>query len=131
MSLALLNNLTAKAGAATAAQPSLAQQARARKAAQEFVASTFIQPLLDQMRKDPFRSKLFHGGQAEDMFSQQLNRKLADRIVASTRLPIVDTVYREILRQPAQAPAALTEPQAAGAYVQAQTAAASTLNLVH
>lgn len=67
-----------------------------RKASQQLVATTFIQPMLAKMREDPFQTKLFHGGQAEKMFGQQLDTVLSERIVAKADFSIVDAVYRTI-----------------------------------
>ncbi len=57
----------------------------AYEAAQQLVATTFIQPVLGQMRQDPFRSELFHGGFAEDAFQQQLDVRLAPGIRCGRR----------------------------------------------
>ena len=70
-----------------------------RQAAQQLVASTLVLPVLAQAHKDPLRSDLFHGGQAEEMFQSQLDTQLADRMMARSRMPIVDSVYRGIMQQ--------------------------------
>ena len=67
-----------------------------RTASQQLVATTFIQPMLARMREDPFKSDLFHGGQAEEVFGQQLDTLLAERIVSRADFSIVDAVYRAI-----------------------------------
>jgi Rod binding domain-containing protein len=67
-----------------------------RKASEQLVATTFILPMLSKMRDDPFKSDLFHGGQTEQIFGQQLDTILAERIVAKTDFSIVDAVYRSI-----------------------------------
>jgi len=73
-----------------------------RTAAQQLVASTLVMPMLAQMQDDPFRSDLFHGGSAEDMFNSQLNIELADRIVAKANFPIVDQIYQSTIRNAQQ-----------------------------
>jgi len=73
---------------------------RAREAAEQLVASAFILPLLTQLRNDPFKSELLHGGRGEQMFGQQLDTVIADRIVKKSNLPIVDSLYRSITHQP-------------------------------
>jgi Rod binding domain-containing protein len=78
------------------------RDAQIREAAEQLVATTFILPLLQQIRSDPFKSDLFHGGFAEDAFGQQLDTILADRIAQRTGGPgtsIADAVYRSINRQ--------------------------------
>lgn len=52
------------------------------------VSQTLILPMLEQLRDDPLRSELFHGGFAEDAFAQHMDMKMADRIAESGRLPI-------------------------------------------
>jgi hypothetical protein len=88
------------------------REAKAQKAAQQFVSSAFIMPLLKQMRQSPFKSQLMSGGQGEDAFGPQLDQILSDRIVqrmgtpesiqssgsAALGMSLVDAVYRRIMR---------------------------------
>lgn len=67
-----------------------------RKAAEQLVAITFVQPMLAKMRDDPFKTDLFHGGQAEEIFGQQLDTIYSERIVARANFSIVDAVYKTI-----------------------------------
>lgn len=67
-----------------------------RTAAEQLVATTFIQPMLAKMREDPFKTDLFHGGQAEEIFGQQMDTIYAERIVAKANFAIVDAVYKTI-----------------------------------
>ncbi len=67
-----------------------------RTAAEQLVATTFINPMLAKMRDDPFKSDLFHGGRGEEVFGQQLDTMYSDRIVSSTDFAIVDAVYDRI-----------------------------------
>lgn len=69
------------------------KETQAYEAAQSLVATTLIQPILSQIRDDPFRSALFHGGTAEDAFGAQLDTILADRITQASNFPIVDSIY--------------------------------------
>jgi hypothetical protein len=90
------------AGDRTPASP----RQRVHQAAVQLVSSTLVKPILDQVRKDPLRSELFHGGSAEDAFGAQLDTILADRVTAGANLPVVGAVERSILRSPAAAAAA-------------------------
>jgi Rod binding domain-containing protein len=63
-------------------------------AADQLVATAFILPLLAQVRDDPFKGEMFHGGQAEQVFGQQLDVILADRITESSRFGISDAMVR-------------------------------------
>ncbi len=71
----------------------------ARDAAEQLVASAFVLPMLQQMREDPFRVGLMDGGSGEDLFGQQLDTLLADRIVKGANLPLVDSIYQDIVNQ--------------------------------
>ncbi len=84
----------AKAQAAGGLNPEKAKTLR--KAAQQLVAITFVQPMLAKMRQDPFKTDLFHGGQAEEIFGQQLDTIYSERIVARANFSIVDAVYKAI-----------------------------------
>jgi Rod binding domain-containing protein len=70
-----------------------------REAAEQLVSTSLLQPLLKQSHADPFKSKLFHGGQAEEMFTQQLDEQMADRMSTRMSMPIVDAIYRQYSQQ--------------------------------
>lgn len=80
---------------------------QAYQQAQELVALTLVQPVLDQVRNDPLKSPLFHGGFGEEAFGRQLDAIFARHITQKSRLPLVDAVYRQITAarpSPAAAP---------------------------
>ena len=56
---------------------------KVRAYARQFVASSFVRPLLQQMHESPWKSKFFDGGYAEDSFQNLLDTHLSDRIVNS------------------------------------------------
>ncbi len=70
----------------------------ARDAARDLVSVSLVQPLLEEARRDPFQSDLFHGGQTEDAFGAQLDTIFAERITSSSGFSVVDAVYRQITR---------------------------------
>jgi len=74
----------------------------AEQAAGDLVATTFIKPMLAQMRDDPLRSELFHGGSGEDMFAEHLETELAQRISERLSLTLTDAITRGITGQPAR-----------------------------
>jgi hypothetical protein len=80
-----------------------------RKASEQLVATTFIQPMLSKLREDPFKTDMFHGGQTEEIFGQRLDTIMSERIVAKADFAIVDAVYRSIAKQAMQAVAASPE----------------------
>ena len=89
---------------------------KVRKAAEQLTASSLVLPVLAQSHKDPFKSDLFHGGQAEDMFQSQLDTIMADRITSSSHFPIVDSIYKKIMVRAgkSQAKNSATQPTPGG-----------------
>ena len=77
-----------------------------RGAAEQLVATAFIQPLFQHMRDDPFRSDRFHGGAGEKAFAPLLHTELADRVASAPGWPLVDSIVRSLTpgeRAPADA----------------------------
>ncbi len=68
----------------------------AREAVEQLVAAAFVSPLLGELRDQPFDSDLFGSGFEHDAFRQQMDTIIADRMVKSSRWPIVDTITRSI-----------------------------------
>lgn len=81
-----------------------------REAAEQLVATTFIQPILAAAREDPFKVDRFHGGQGEDMFGSQLDTILADRIVSKSNMPLVDVIAERFSQNKANAAYAQNAP---------------------
>ncbi len=80
--------------------PVLAEATQAKEAAQKLVASAFVLPLLQELRADPFRGQIGHGGMGEDLFGLQLDTIFADRIVAGSRFSLVEAVYERVTSRP-------------------------------
>ncbi|HVT90798.1 MAG TPA: rod-binding protein [Tepidisphaeraceae bacterium] len=59
------------------------QHAKLLQTAQTWVAQTFFGQMLKQMRESPFKSKLFDGGRGGEMFANQLDQHLAERMSRS------------------------------------------------
>lgn len=110
MNIAALDNqtaLTASAGVAggaasradfaTALHSAGRDRQQVREAAEQFVSTAFLMPLLEQARQDPFKSDLFHGGQGEEMFGQQLDQHYADTMVRGIDFPLVDAIERFVM----------------------------------
>ena len=70
----------------------------ALEAAQQLVGSAFVLPLLQQLRTDPLRSELFHGGTGEDLFGQKLDTIIADNIVRRADFPLARAIYDRIIK---------------------------------
>jgi len=77
-----------------------AKQDKAREAAEQFVSFGLILPLMKMAREDPFKTPLFHGGRAEEIFGAQLDQTLADRIGPTAARSLVDSVYRRFTDAP-------------------------------
>ena len=67
-----------------------------REAAEMFVSTSMIMPMFQELRSNPLSANLFHGGQAESIFQQQLDQVLSDRIASATRFDMVDAVYNQL-----------------------------------
>ena len=62
----------------------------------KWVAQSFYGTLLKQMRKSPFKSDLFEGGQAGEMFEGMFDQEIADRMVRGAPSKLVDAIVRKI-----------------------------------
>ena len=87
------------AGADAADGTEAERAADLRKAAEQLVATTLIQPMFAKMREDPFKNDMFHGGRTEEIFGEQLDTILAERIVSRADFSIVDAVYNSIAKR--------------------------------
>ncbi len=65
--------------------------------ADQFVATTFFYPLLQQVSDSPFKTDRFDGGFTEQVFRQQLNERLADNIAAGHKISISSAVGRQLM----------------------------------
>ncbi|QOJ01780.1 MAG: hypothetical protein HRU70_15365 [Phycisphaeraceae bacterium] len=76
----------------------------ARDAAEQFVAMTFVQPMLKGLRDSGGAAAPFAPTQAEKQFRGLLDADLARRIVGASNWPLVDRLARDLLQD--QAPTA-------------------------
>ena len=80
-------------------RPAPSRNDQALKAARDAVAVNLVEPILAQAHKDPFKVEMFHGGQAETMFQQRMDQVLATRLTQRTNMPVVDAIYRQLLKR--------------------------------
>jgi Rod binding domain-containing protein len=74
------------------------REQEAEEAARQLVATTFIQPLLEQLNEPTFLSDgPFMPGDAERRFSPLLHQHLADRIAEAGNFPLTSAVKRSLL----------------------------------
>ncbi len=66
---------------------------QARSAFRSFVGETLFGQLLKAMRKTVGKPAYFHGGRAEEIFSQQLDQVLAEKIANADGAKYSDAMY--------------------------------------
>lgn len=79
----------------------------ARAAAEDFVALTFVQPILKQLRESNQTAAPFAPGQAEKTFQGLADEEIARRIVRASQWGLVDRIASDLAK--AQQPTALSE----------------------
>lgn len=72
-------------------------EADARKAAEEFVAVAFVEPILKSLRDSNQAAPPFAPTDAEKSFGPLLDAEISRRIVAKERYGLVETVARRLL----------------------------------
>ena len=85
-----------------------------RKAANDFVSIALFQPLLKQLRNDPFETDLFNGGMAEDMFTERMDQNIATSLSQSSSGLFGEQVFKDFARL-AQSNAANLQPESKSA----------------
>jgi Rod binding domain-containing protein len=79
---------------AAAPKPPVAKSdEEARKAFQSFVGQTFFGEMLKAMRKTQDKPAYFHGGRAEEIFQQQLDQVLAEKLAETSAASFSDPMY--------------------------------------
>lgn len=74
------------------------QATRARTAAEGLVSTTFIEPILKQMRESNNTPPPFGPSNAEKQFASLLDTKLADEIVHAANFPLVERITAQLLK---------------------------------
>ena len=64
-----------------------------REAFQQFVGNTLFGQMLSAMRETLDKPAYFHGGQGEEIFQQQLDQVLVERITEASADTIADPMY--------------------------------------
>lgn len=72
---------------------------RARRAAEQFVASTLVEPLLKQMRSASDVPPPFGPSQAEKQFRSLMDTQIARNIVTRANWPVVDRVAADLIKR--------------------------------
>jgi Rod binding domain-containing protein len=64
--------------------------------ARKWVAMSFFEPMLDEMRKSPFRSDMFEGGTAGKAFESLFDERLSERMASDATDTLVKSIVRKI-----------------------------------
>ena len=88
-------------GVKTAAQQLEDAQAL-KKAYTDFVGKTFFGQMMKAMRSTVDKPAYFHGGQAEEVFSSQLDQQMADTMSNATASQIADPIFARQFPQQAK-----------------------------
>ena len=80
------------------AQAELTPEAEARVAAEGLVSSTFIEPILKQIRESNTAPPPFGPSSAEKQFSSLLDTNIADEIVHAANFPLVERIANQLLK---------------------------------
>ncbi|MEQ8317360.1 MAG: hypothetical protein RIE77_07215 [Phycisphaerales bacterium] len=75
----------------------------ARRAAEDFVAMAFVEPLLAQMRESTNAAPPFGPGSGEKQFGEIMDRVLSRQLVRASRFPLVDRIEADLTRQQSRA----------------------------
>ena len=79
--------------AAPRAPQAAAEDAELRKAFDSFVGEAFYSQMLKSMRKTLGKPAYFHGGRAEEIFQQQLDQVLAEKLGSSSAEKLSGPMY--------------------------------------
>jgi len=94
-----INLLSAAATKPTTPPPKAADNPALRKAFNQFVGETFYGQMLQAMRKSQGKPAYFHGGQAEEIFTQQLDQILTQKLSEASADKLSGPMY-ELFTQP-------------------------------
>lgn len=96
----------ATAGVSGAPDPSAHTPDRARRAAEQFVATTFLMPILKEIRAQNRAAPPFGPTEAEKSLGPLMDAQLADRMVRSRQFGIVDRIAADLRQMEQRQPAA-------------------------
>ncbi|MGQ0627548.1 MAG: hypothetical protein ACT4PL_05530 [Phycisphaerales bacterium] len=85
-------------GRADGTQPEATPRERARRAAQDFVAVSLIEPVLKNLRETSQAAAPFGPGAGEKQFRQLADAQVARQIARATRFPLVESIAANLLR---------------------------------
>lgn len=92
-------------GKKTGRQLGQVDESKIREAAESFVAVTFVQPVLKQMRATNNAAAPFAPNKAEQQFQSLMDAQISRHIVHKSNWPVVDRVAQQMLIKAGLAPA--------------------------
>lgn len=77
----------------------LTKEAKARQTAQQFVASSLVEPILKQMRSSENVAPPLGPSKAEQQFRSLMDTQIAQNIVKRSHWPVVDRIAKDLLNR--------------------------------
>jgi Rod binding domain-containing protein len=74
----------------------LTQHEKLVEQTRKWVAVSFFEPMLKQMRQSPFHSKLLDGGEGGQAFESMYDERLAERMASDATDTLVSSIVRKI-----------------------------------
>jgi hypothetical protein len=75
-------------------RPTYGENQELREAFQDFVGQTFYGQLLSAMRKTVDKPAYFHGGRAEEIFQNQLDQVLSEKLSDASAKSFTEPMYQ-------------------------------------
>jgi Rod binding domain-containing protein len=104
-------DFSAMLGRASAQTEEIAPEERARKSAEQFVALTFVQPLLKQLRESNAAAAPFAPTQGEKQFQGLIDADIAQKLVSKSNFPLVERLTSDLLKAKSRLPGSESEKQ--------------------
>jgi Rod binding domain-containing protein len=76
--------------------PAELKHAKLVEQTKKWVALSFFEPILKEIRKDPFRSKLFDGGEGGEAFGSMYDERMAEKMTTTASNSLVNSIVRTI-----------------------------------
>jgi Rod binding domain-containing protein len=74
----------------------LTQHQKLIQQTRKWVAQSFFEPMLQQMRQSPFHSNLFDGGEGGKAFNTMFDERLSERMASDASDTLVKSIVRKI-----------------------------------
>jgi Rod binding domain-containing protein len=89
----MLNPVSPTSQSASPAGPAAAADSPLRQAFNAFVGETFYAQMLKAMRETVGKPAYFYGGRAEEIFTQQLDQVMAQKLAQSSDAKLTGPMY--------------------------------------